>query len=311
MLCIAKPIMLAAEDLSIINPFTRTIPNVSNNDEISFLKKAHNHFRLFSDVYPDCHFGRLIHLTAHAASIDKKASMDNVPIYEGKFIEQYDARYATFHGVPDSKKYVNKASAVKINAKKNGRKELPECRYFVHKELWDSYLHQYNKEYSLCWRSLTSPTNRRTMLAMILPTCPTCQSVQMLQTENEEDLVLLLALFNSIPFDYFVRIKMPGLDLTQSVIKQIPVPAEDDYKEVVKFNGKEATLKRHILSYTVSILQEESRLSGLVGRFEGDIYAVEGYEMSDKQKMIDLLFKEAYHLDDAAYKNILLTFPKY
>ena len=33
--------------------------------------------------------------------------------------------------------------------------------------------------------------------------------------------------------------------------------------------------------------------------------------MSDKQKMIDLLFKEAYHLDDAAYKNILLTFPKY
>jgi Type I restriction-modification system methyltransferase subunit len=311
MLCIAKPIMLAAEDLSIINPFTRTIPNVSNNDEISFLKKAHNHFRLFSDVYPDCHFGRLIHLTAHAASIDKKASMENVPIYEGKFIEQYDARYATFHGVPDSKKYVNKASAVKINAKKNGRKELPECRYFVHKELWDSYLHQYNKEYSLCWRSLTSPTNRRTMLAMILPTCPTCQSVQMLQTENEEDLVLLLALFNSIPFDYFVRIKMPGLDLTQSVIKQIPVPAEDDYKEVVKFNGKEATLKRHILSYTVSILQEESRLSGLVGRFEGDIYAVEGYEMSDKQKMIDLLFKEAYHLDDAAYKNILLTFPKY
>ncbi len=311
MLCTAKSIMLTEDDLLEINPFTSTIPNVSNNDEISFLKEAHNRFMLFSDVYPNCHFGRLIHLTAHAASIDKKVSIDNVPIYEGKFIEQYDARYATFRGIPDSKKYVNKASAIKLDVKENNSKELPECRYFVHKELWDKYLHQYSEEYSLCWRSLTSPTNKRTMLAMILPTCPTCQSIQMLQTENEEELVLLLALFNSIPFDYFVRIKMPGLDLTQSVIKQIPVPAEDDYKEVIEFNGKEDTLKRHILSYTISILKGESRLSHLVGRFEGWIYEVEGFEMSEKQKMIDLLFKKAYHLDDVIYKNILLTFPKY
>lgn len=311
MLSSVKSIMLKAEDLAVINPFTRTIPNVSNNDEISFLKEAHNRFMLFSDVHSKCHFGRLIHLTAHASSIDKTASMNNVPIYEGKFIEQYDARYATFRGMPDSKKYANKASAIKIDVKENSRKELPECRYFVHKELWDKYRHQYSKEYSLCWRSLTSPTNKRTMLAMILPTCPTCQSIQMLQTESEEELIVLLALFNSIPFDYFVRIKMPGLDLTQSVIKQIPVPSEEDYAKVIKFNGKKDTLKRHILSYTISILKEESRLFNLVGRFEGWIYEVEKLEISEKQKMIDLLFKEAYHLEDVTYKNMLLTFPKY
>lgn len=311
MLCAAKVTMLTEEDLSKINPFTSTIPNVSNNEEIDFLKETHSRFKLFSDIYPDCHFGRLIHLTAHAASIDKKASTNNVPIIEGKFIEQYDARYATFRGISDSKKYANKASAAKIYAMKSGKKELPESRYFVHKNLWDKYLHQYNEEYSLCWRSLTSPTNRRTMLAMILPTCPTCQSIQMLQTKSDEKLVLLLALFNSIPFDYFVRIKMPGLDLTQSVIKQIPVPSESDYSEVIEFNGKESTLKKHILSYTISLLKEEDRLSGLVGKFEGKVYEVDMFEMSEKQKMIDLLFKKAYHLADDAYKDILLTFPKY
>ena len=146
---------------------------------------------------------------------------------------------------------------------------------------------------------------------MILPTCPTCQSIQMLQTKSDEKLVLLLALFNSIPFDYFVRIKMPGLDLTQSVIKQIPVPSESDYSEVIEFNGKESTLKKHILSYTISLLKEEDRLSGLVGKFEGKVYEVDMFEMSEKQKMIDLLFKKAYHLADDAYKDILLTFPKY
>lgn len=306
----AKAITLTLKDLSKINPFTNTIPNVGNNEEISFLAEAHNRFKCFSDVYPKCHFGRLIHLTAHAAWIDKNKSADNVPIYEGKFIEQYDARYATFRGISDSEKYANKASAVKTSLMKDGKKELPECRYFVRKELWNKYLDQYNEKYSLCWRSLTSPTNRRTMLAMILPTCPTCQSIQMLQTEKNEDLVLLLALFNSIPFDYFVRIKMPGLDLTQSVIKQIPVPSNEEYDEIISLNGINCSLRKHILSYVVSIIRGEERLSGLIEKLDIDTYEIEA-SVHEKQKMIDFLFKKAYHLDDTTYAKILATFPKY
>lgn len=310
-LCTVKSINLTADDLAIINPFTNTIPNVRNNDEIAFLKESHSKFRLFSEVYPNVHFGRLIHLTAHSSSIDKKQNKNNVPVYEGKFIEQYDARYATFHGMSDSKKYANKATAIKIESDQDGIKELPESRYFVHKELWNKYLQLYNKDYSLCWRSLTSPTNRRTMLAMIIPNYPTCQSIQMLQTDNEEELLILLALFNSIPFDYFVRIKMPGLDLTQSVIKQIPVPSDEDYNEVINLNGNECTIRKHILSFVVSILKGEDRLKDLIAKCEDFVYNITGIDVADKQKMIDLLFKKAYHLDDTTYANILNTFPKY
>ncbi len=306
-----EPILLSAEDLLMINPFTRTVPNVSNNEEISFLKNAHKQFGLFSEVHPTCHFGRLIHLTAHAAFIDKEKTEDNIPVYEGKFIEQYDARYATFKGLPKSKRYAAKASAVKTEARKDGTKDLPECRFFVHKELWNKYQDQYSQPYSLCWRSLTSPTNRRTMLAMIIPTCPTCQSIQMLQTPDKEELVLMLALFNSIPFDYFVRIKMPGLDLTQSVIRQIPVPSDSDYQQVILFDGKKETIKTHILSYAVSILEDEDRLKDLTDSFDGSIYRIEDLRREEKKKMIDLLFKEVYHLDNKTYDEILLTFPKY
>lgn len=306
-----ESILLSAKDLSLINPFTKTIPNVRNNEEIAFLKNAHEQFELFSEVYPDCHFGRLIHLTAHASFIEKARTEDNVPIYEGKFLEQYDARYATFEGLPESKKYANKASAVKTAFDINGKKSIPECRYFVQKNLWNKYQEQYRQPFSLCWRSLTAPTNRRTMLAMILPTCPTCQSIQMLQTPNNEELVLLLALFNSIPFDYFVRMKMPGLDLTQSVIRQIPVPADSDYQREIIVDGKKETLKTHILSYAVSILEEEDRLTGLINTFKGIVYSVKCQIKEEKQKMIDLLFKEAYHLDDETYTEILRTFPRY
>jgi hypothetical protein len=307
----AATISLTAEDIAIINPFTNTIPNVSNNDEIAFLKKAHRQYRLFSAVYPKCHFGRLVHLTAHAAFIDKEPSEENLPIYEGKFLEQYDARYTTFRGLPDAKKYANKAASIKTTVLANGKKELPESRFFVHKDLWESYLRQYAKDYSLCWRSLTSPTNRRTMLAMILPTCPTCQSIQMLQTESEEELVLMLALFNSIPFDYFVRIKMPGLDLTQSVIRQIPVPSNENYCEVIEISGKKESLKKHILSYAISIIKEEDLLADLVDRLKTRTYEVDASTISEKKKMIDHLFQIAYHLDDVSYSRILRTFPKY
>lgn len=310
-LCSEKSIKLTGKDLKMINPFTSTVPNVSSNEEIAFLKDVHNRFNLFSDIYPNCHFGRLIHLTAHSASIDKKKTAKNIPIYEGKFIEQYDARYATFYGMSDSRKYANKATARKIEPDSNGHKALPECRYFVHQELWDKFLHQYPKKYSLYWRSLTSPTNKRTMLAMIIPTCPTCQSIQMLQTDDDETLLILLALFNSVPFDYFVRIKMPGLDLTQSVIKQIPVPSDNDYNEVVSFAGKKCTLKKHILSYVISILKNEDRLDIFIKSFSNSIYDVGDMKTEEKQKMIDLLFKKVYHLDDDTYKKIMRKFPKY
>ena len=310
-LCRTGTIALKADDLQRINPFTKTIPNVSNNKEIEFLKNSHKQFELFSEVYPDCHFGRLIHLTAHAASISKKQEPNNIPVYEGKFLEQYDARYATFRGMTDPQKYANKASALRNEPAADGYKDWPESRYFVGRDLWNRYLNQYSEKYSLCWRSLTSPTNRRTMLAMILPTTPTCQSVQMLQTSEEEELVMLLALFNSIPFDYFVRIKMPGLDLTQSVIKQIPVPSAKDYEEEYVFNGVICTLKRHILSYTVNLLKREERLTELVQAFNGKIYDVQEPDAERNKKMIDLLFKKAYHLDDDSYEEILLAFPKY
>lgn len=306
-----RTIILKTEDLKKINPFTKTIPNVQNTKEIEFLKETHTQLKLFSEVYPDCHFGRLIHLTAQAAFISKKPSRSNVPIYEGKFLEQYDARYATFRGITEFQKYTNKASASKNVQSNNKLKDWPESRFFVDQKLWNRYLSIYNEEYSLCWRSLTSPTNKRTMLAMILPTSPTCQSIQMLQTADEEELVMLLALFNSIPFDYFVRIKMPGLDLTQSVIKQIPVPSLKDYEEEYILNGISCTLKKHILSYTINILKTEDRLEKLIRSFDGKIYPVEVSDTKENKKIIDLLFKKAYHLDDDFYKELLLSFPKY
>lgn len=299
------------DDIVSINPFTGMFPNITCTEDFNVLLNVHKRLKLFQEVYPNCHFGRLIHLTAHAKQIDTIQTENNIPIYEGKFIEQYDARYATFAGVSDIKKYAAKATAKK-NIAIDGRKPIPESRFFVQKELWDKYAVQYRQPYSLCWRSLTSPTNSRTTIAMILPTCPTCQSIQMLQIEDDSDLLMLLSLFNSLPFDYFVRLKMPGIDLTQSVIKQIPVPSKEIYEQKINFNNRIETLKVHILSCVFYLLKTEPLLNGLLKEIGEVIYSLESNLTSDTvKKMLDELYVQAYQISDNEYDKIKKSFPKY
>lgn len=306
-------IKLTENDVLQINPSSGMLPNVSSTKNIQTLLKSHAEFPIFERVYPKCHFGRLIHLTAHAQQIDREKKDDNLPIYEGKFIEQYDARFSTFKGMDSNKKYASKATAKRNDTiGPDGLKLMPESRFFIKKDLWDKYRKQYNKAYSLCWRSLTSATNARTMLAMILPTCPTCQSIQMLQVEDDLDLIMLLALFNSIPFDYFVRLKMPGIDLTQSVIRQIPVPDKAAYERVVVYNNICASLKTHIFSCVYAILRNEPTLNLLMQKIEKIIYPIDiAVTLDQLKQMLDHLFAEAYKMDTATYHDIMQTFPKY
>ena len=306
-------IKLTENDILRINPFSGMLPNTSSTENIQILLKSHSELPLFQEVYPKCHFGRLIHLTAHSHQINREKKNDNLPIYEGKFIEQYDARFSTFKGVNPDKKYAAKATAKKNDEiGPDGIKLIPESRYFVKKDLWDKYSKQYNKAYSLCWRSLTSSTNARTMIAMILPTCPTCQSIQMLQIDDDVDLIMLLALFNSIPFDYFVRLKMPGIDLTQSVIRQIPVPNKTAYEKVVVHDDICAPLKTHILSCVYAILRKEPTLNSLMQKIKKNIYPIDtAITLEQLKRKLDYLFAEAYNIDTATYHDILQTFPKY
>ena len=301
-------ITVEPQDIKLINPSTGMIPNVNDTHHISLLIHSHRRLPIFESVFPDCHFGRLIHLTAHAKYIGRTESSEKLPIYEGKFLEQYNARFSTFEGASEDKKYSAKASAIKIPAS-NDCPPFPQSRFFVEKSLWNKYLHQYPSKYSLCWRSLTSPTNYRTMIAMILKTQPTCQSVQMLQTDDYQELVLLLGLFNSKPFDYFVRLKMPGIDLTQSVVRQIPVPSPEDFDRVLEYRGNHCTIKKHVLSYVAFLLSKEPTLEDLIADINANVYPVPDEISSCAAKQyIDELFINAYGYSKSEGADILNSF---
>jgi hypothetical protein len=237
-------------ELASINHLTMTIPHVGSSNELRLLKMIHARCPSFSEQYHDVHFGRLVHLTSHSEYVITEQREGYLPVYEGKFIGQHNPASATFEGVNAHSRYRSKAVALPIwNDSSTGSE--PESRYFIDANKWHQISSKYSGQYMLAWRSLTSPTNTRTMIATITEFVPSSQSVQFLQTEDTETLLYLAGLFNSIAFDYFVRLKMPGLDLTRTVINQMPVPSPRTLASVMTFRGVTRSLIVHIVQRVI------------------------------------------------------------
>ncbi len=305
--CSNEKIELSYDVLNRLNPDTGMFPNIRNKEELLFLISIYEKQHVFGTVYPECRFGRLVHLTNHSDSIKKNEEDGYRPIYEGKFIEIYTGKYATFSGMKEKDKYKNKATARSIDDIDG--EEYPEARYYIKKEVWDKLSKNFDDDYIVAWRSLTSATNRRTMLATILPLVPTCQSIQILQLPKA-DMLRVLAIFNSVVFDYIVRLKMAGLDLTQTIVKQIPVPDAENFGKEICFMGKNGTIEKHINSRIKSLYLFDKRLKDIFNGIE--TYNIE--ELKTRKQIvaeIDKLVAVAYDIDMVTLKKIVLTFEKY
>ena len=299
----AEMISLSCDDLDLINPETEMIPNIKNTADLKFLIDISKKHKVFDDIYTNCRFGRLVHLTNHSNMIRKEQVSGYIPIYEGKFIELYTGKYATFKGLPSEERYKNKASARNIDNPQG--QEYPESRYFIEENIWKNLSKKFYEGLVVAWRSLTSATNRRTMLATLLPITPTCQSIQLLQLTDERQMLHLLALFDSIVFDYIVRLKMVGLDLTQTIIKQIPVPTIEQYDDQIEYKGIVASYSKHIISRLKMLYQDDDRLTDVFSKYET-------YKVNDNRRVliaeIDQIIGYLYGLKNASIKKIANSF---
>ena len=302
-------IELSFDSLRLLNPFTGMLPNFSNKKEADFLLRVSYDFPFFKNVYENVRFGRIVHLTSHAEFITKKKSVDTIPIYEGKFFNQFDGKFSGFNGVEDELRYGNKSSSANIDeAKKVIADYFPESRFFINAEKWQQLSKNHNEKFMLAWRSLTSATNTRTCIATVLPFIPATQSVQFLTT-SQNDLLYLSGLFNSVVFDFILKKKLSGIDLTQSVINQMPVPSIELTTSKINFNGGEATIKHHISLLVCSLLRNDVRLNSLFEDFElrNEIRSENKFETVRK---IDLLFMALYKLTDSEVELVLAEFRK-
>jgi hypothetical protein len=305
------PDVLAAvqpSTLERINPLTGMLPNASSAQQLGIMVDLATHNPSLDAVFPDANFGRIVHLTAHSDVIHKRAAVGRIPVLEGKFIEQYNGRFAGFAGVPAKRRYVSKARARALGpAVHSDPLMLPRARYFVEAPAWQRMTARYPEPWSIMWRNTTSASNRRACIATLLPHQPGIQSVQLLQLPGSDPvrLTCLLAVMNSLVFDWLVRHKLNGIDLTQKVLRQVSVPAPQRWSIVLDFEGRSATLARHVSTRVASLLADDARLQGLTAGL-GVLAPTDQRRVVQRQ--LDRLVALAYGVDASLLSRIASDF---
>ncbi|MFX1283050.1 MAG: Eco57I restriction-modification methylase domain-containing protein [Promethearchaeota archaeon] len=202
-----------------LSPSSWSILEFKTLKDIELANQMYQHPSLRTEVtsFWKVRFSRELDISLDSKLFNKEQK--GLIIFEGKMIEQFTHKFK-------------------------------EPRYWIKKEnvllKFGSQYQDYN-EYRLGFRSVAASTNRRTMIATIIPRNVCCGNslivTKVFDPENnirlieESDLLYLCGVFNSFVFDYLLRLKVTT-NLNMFFIYDMPVPRlskhDSIYQEIVR-----------------------------------------------------------------------------
>ena len=154
-----------------------------------------------------------------------------VPLYEGKMVQTYDHRAADVVVNAANLKRAAQQEAI-VSAEKLDPARYPASQYWVkNSEVEKSW----NGEWCIAYKSVTAPSNMRTMIAAIVPKCGVGNSMAMLlpgagiEQEYARSAPLLMANLSSMAFDFALRQKVQGQNLNWFIVEQAVVIAANRF----------------------------------------------------------------------------------
>ena len=266
----SKKMVYTAEFVKNAAPDTLSFLELRSDNEKDILEKMYRFPLLGSEN--TIQFTNELHMT-NDSDVFREYHSELLPLYEGKTIEQYRADGPIRYGV-----------AEKDLIKKVGKQDY--------------------KKYRMAYRAVASSTNKRTLIATILPRhVATGNSLFVQRVDGEEDyskILVLTGLFNSFAVDFLLRRKVAS-NINLFYIYQLPIPLLDKehcyYEEIVKRVAK--------LICTSEEYNELALAAGLSGWQEGVTDPVLRQQI---QNQIDAYIADIYHLTREELIYILSTF---
>ena len=238
----------------------------------------------------------------------KKGEQLYLPMYQGRSIHQFDHRANSIHFNPGNtyNPYLSEEVSQEQHAdpafvpdfvnwlpSEDVRKKFPESR-----------------GWPIAYRRIARTTDIRTMIATVAPKAGFGDSVFLLLPEKNmtaSGTCNLLANLNSLSFDYVIRQKLQGTNLSWYILQQLPVIAPSDYESQFGPTTARDLVRDHVLrlTYTAHDMAPFARDLG----YDGPPFIWNEEERRHLRARLDALYFHLYGLprDDAAY--ILDTFP--
>jgi hypothetical protein len=327
---------LSADDFRRVNPNTKTAPILRTRRDAQIVRGVYGRLPVLDDhsrgdkkqVWPVRYF-TMFHMTNDArlfrtrAELEsegvypveggrlRKGSREYVPLVVGKTINQFDHRAASVAVNPGAL-HVAASSEVTTEKQHTDPNFFPTPQYWVAStELrWESPL-----RWCLAFRDITNTTNRRTMIAALVPESAFGNKAPIIFPNSEREspknlpvmFALMVANLNAFVLDRIARTKTQGTNLNWYIVEQLPVVPPTMYESKIG-NRKIADLVCEEvlrLTFTAHDMQPFAEDMG----YEGEPFVWDEEDRRHRRARLDAIYFRLYGLgeDDAAY--VLDTFP--
>jgi hypothetical protein len=265
-----RHIPLSGDDIKLLNPNTRTCPIFRTRRDAKITKAIYRRVPILIDhnrTGPTGNpwgvkFKRMFDQTNDAELFAEpetlqaqdfklkgnqwvKAKSRYLPLYEGKMFQAFDHRAAGI--IVDKANWFRQAQTAETTlAQHQNPENLSVPRWWIAPSEISTApkLPAY-----LGFKNVTSPTNRRTMIAAMLPRTGVGNSAPLIlvdETLDPRSYLCLLANLNSFALDYVARGKIGNVNLNFFLIEQFPMFPPDTYSKPCRWSRRKQSLETWI-----------------------------------------------------------------
>ena len=324
---------LGPDDFKRINPNTATAPmfrTVRDAELVRHIYREHpvlvdrssgeprrsydvRQLRMFDMTNDSHHFCTAEQLEAEgcyrvAGHRYRRGDAEWAPLYQGRMIQAYDHRAASYVETSRDGRATMKPTAVSLTEHADP-KFAPTPQFWV--PLSDvAARFPSSAQWVIGFRNVGRATDGQTVIATVVPRAAFGNSIPLLLADSSftaMDACCLAANLSVAPLQYVSQTKVHGPNINWYILEQLPVVAPADYDRT--FGGKTARelVRDHVLqlSYTAHDLAPFARDLG----YEGEPYIWNPAERRQLRARLDALYFHLYGLDEDAASYILDQFP--
>ena len=223
-------IRLTADDVLLFNPGSGTAPMFLSQRDFLINRQMYAAGRHIhagpEDRFEDIDFlGELFNMTRAAALFvpyQETTPSTHLPLYEAKYIHQFDHRFASF-AEPD-------VAECHSSLKLDPQFSITTRHYVPLLEVKRRTVARgMTRDWMLGFRDIASPTNERTAIFGVFPFSAVGNNINLVLGLSPLAAVCLLADVNSYAFDYACRQKVSGMHVNIWILKQLPVVPFSEY----------------------------------------------------------------------------------
>ncbi len=181
-------------------------------------------------------------LSAEEADFDgwawTKGTKQWLPLYEAKLLYYFDHRYATY---TDLREGTESTSLPKLTEEQHDDPNAePLARYWVSdSDVTKAIADRWDRDWLLGWRNIARASDARSMVPCVLPRAGVNHAFPLVLSGKPDSTFLLHALWSSLAFDYVVRQKLSGINLTFGIVAQLACPAPETFEAAQPWSGEQ------------------------------------------------------------------------